>query len=72
MDLHQFNRLRVSYIASIQRVRKAKDVSRIYLPGEIEFEKEKKSSKEGIKIDPGVAKDLNQLLEKVKSPLRLT
>jgi LDH2 family malate/lactate/ureidoglycolate dehydrogenase len=72
MDLHQFNRLRGSYIASIQRVRKAKDVSRIYLPGEIEFEKEKKSSKEGIKIDPGVAKDLNQLLEKVKSPLRLT
>jgi LDH2 family malate/lactate/ureidoglycolate dehydrogenase len=71
MPLREFKGLVQSYIASIRGSRKAKGVSRIYLPGEIEFEKEKTSSEKGIEINPGTAKDLNQLLEKVKSPLRL-
>jgi LDH2 family malate/lactate/ureidoglycolate dehydrogenase len=61
-----------AYLASIKGSKKAKGVSRIYIPGERKFEKEKQSLREGIEISPGLAKNLNQLLEKVKSPLRLT
>ena len=71
MPLQEFKGLVRPYIESIRGSRKAKGVSRIYLPGEIEFEKEKTSLKEGIEINSGTAKDLNQLLEKIKSPLRL-
>ena len=71
MPLREFKELVQPYIAAIRGSRRAKGVSRIYLPGEIEFEKEKTSSEKGIEINPGTAKDLNQLLEKVKSPLRL-
>jgi LDH2 family malate/lactate/ureidoglycolate dehydrogenase len=72
MPLERFRDLMASYVTSIKGAKKAKGVSRIYLPGEIEFEKEKQSAKEGIEINSEVAKDLNGLLEKVKSPLRLT
>lgn len=71
MPLQDFKRLLRSYVESIKGSRKAEGVSRIYLPGEIESEKEKVSLKEGIDIDPGTVEDLNQLLEKNKSPLRL-
>ena len=71
MPLHQFKGLMESYGDSIKKSRKAKGVSRIYLPGEIEFEKEKKSMAEGIELSDSVASSLNQLLERVKSPLRL-
>jgi LDH2 family malate/lactate/ureidoglycolate dehydrogenase len=71
MPVEAFKGLIRSYVESIRGSRKAKGVSRIYLPGEIESEKEKKSSKEGIEISPETAKNLNQLLEKIKSPLRL-
>jgi LDH2 family malate/lactate/ureidoglycolate dehydrogenase len=72
MPVREFRRLVQSYVASIRGSRKAKGVLRIYLPGEIEFEKEKTSSEEGIELNPGTVKDLNQLLERVKSPLRLS
>jgi LDH2 family malate/lactate/ureidoglycolate dehydrogenase len=71
MPLHQFKDLMTSYAKLIKKTKKAKEVSHIYLPGEIELEKEKQSLKEGIEISPEVAKDLNSLLEKIKSPLRL-
>jgi LDH2 family malate/lactate/ureidoglycolate dehydrogenase len=71
MPLQQFKGLMQSYGDSIKGSRKAKGVSRIYLPGEIEFEKEKKSMAEGIELNDSVVGSLNQLLEKVKSPLRL-
>jgi LDH2 family malate/lactate/ureidoglycolate dehydrogenase len=71
MPLHQFRDLMTSYAGSIKKIKKAKDVSRIYLPGEIELEKEKKSLAEGIELSDSVVGNLNQLLEKVKSPLRL-
>ena len=71
MPLQQFKERMESYITSIQGTRKAGGVSRIYLPGEIEFEMEKQSLKDGIEISAEVAKDLNALLEKMKSPLRL-
>ena len=71
MPLQEFKGLVRPYIESIRGSKRAKGVSRIYLPGEIEFEKEKTSLEEGIEITSGTAKDLNQLLEKFKSPLRL-
>jgi len=71
MPLQEFKGLVQPYVESIRGSRKAKGVSRIYLPGEIEFEKEKTSSKQGIEINPGTAKDLNQLLEKINSSLRV-
>jgi LDH2 family malate/lactate/ureidoglycolate dehydrogenase len=60
------------YVKTIKEVKKAKDVSRIYLPGEIELEKERQSMAEGVEMTSLVVNDLNQLLEKVKSPLRLS
>ena len=72
MPHQQFNELIQVYLASIKGSKKAKGVSRIYIPGERKFEKEKRSLKEGIEVSDGLAKNLNTLLEKVKSPLRLT
>jgi len=71
MPLDQFKQLMDSYIGSIKKSKKAKGVSRIYLPGEIEFEKEKENLAEGIELNESVVSDLNQLLEKVKSPIRM-
>lgn len=71
MPLHQFKRLMKTYTESIREGKKAKGVSRIYLPGEIEYEKEKASLVEGIEINPKVVAGLNQLLERFKSALRL-
>ena len=43
MPIGQFTGLFQNYLASIKASRKAKGVSRIYLPGEIEYEKEQKN-----------------------------
>jgi len=72
MSVENFNSLLRSYTEAITGSKKARGVSRIYLPGEIEAEKERLSLKDGIEISPGTVKDLNDLLEKVKSPLRLS
>jgi LDH2 family malate/lactate/ureidoglycolate dehydrogenase len=72
MPLAQFNELFKGYLGAIKSSRKAKGVSRIYLPGEIEYEKEQKGLSEGIEVNPATAGKLNALLEKFGSPLRLT
>jgi LDH2 family malate/lactate/ureidoglycolate dehydrogenase len=72
MPLGQFTALFRTYLASVQSSRKAKGVSRIYLPGEIEYDKEQQSLSEGIEVSPATAGKLNVLLEKFGSPLRLT
>jgi len=72
MSLQQFNSLMKGYLASIKESKKANGVSRIYLPGEIEFEKERKSLAEGIELSDSVVQNLNQLLERAKNPLRLS
>jgi LDH2 family malate/lactate/ureidoglycolate dehydrogenase len=71
MPLHQFKSVMQGYLSSIKGSKKADGVSRIYLPGEIEFEKERKSLAEGIELGDSVVKNLNQLLERAKNPLRL-
>jgi LDH2 family malate/lactate/ureidoglycolate dehydrogenase len=72
MPLNHFKELMRSYIESIKKTKKAKEVRQIYLPGEIEFEEEKRSEAEGIEIDTVVAESLNDILRGMKSPLRLT
>lgn len=71
MPLHEFRRLVQSYTTSIRETKKAEGVSRIYLPGERKSENEKKSLIEGIELNPAMVEMLNQLLEKVDSPLKL-
>ncbi len=71
MPIGQFTGLFENYLASIKASRKAKGVARIYLPGEIEYEKEQKNLTEGIEVSPATAGKLNALLEKMKSSLRL-
>lgn len=71
MPLEEFKTLINSYSELIRNSRKAKGVSRIYLPGEIEREKEEKSLLEGVDLHDSVVNELNNLLEEVKSPIRL-
>ena len=68
----QFNQLIRAYLESIKNSKRAKGISRIYLPGEIEYEKEKESLREGIEISEELVKGLNRLLERFKSPLRIS
>ena len=72
MPLGQFTALFRTYLMSIKASRKAKGVTRIYLPGEIEYEKEQQSLNEGIEVSPATAGKLNAMLEQFNSPLRLT
>ena len=72
MPLEQFQGLVQAYASAIRASKKAKGVERIFLPGEIEAEKEKKSRDEGIVLNVQVAQRLKELLEEVKSDLRLS
>ena len=69
LDHFQFSLAR--YLCMIRDSKKAPGISRIYVPGEIESEKEKRSEAEGIELSASSVSHLNQLLERVKSPLRL-
>jgi LDH2 family malate/lactate/ureidoglycolate dehydrogenase len=71
MPIHQFNSFIQPYMSSIMESKKAKGVSRIYLPGGIEFEKEKQSLADGIEINSPLVKSLNGLLKRAGSALRL-
>jgi LDH2 family malate/lactate/ureidoglycolate dehydrogenase len=71
MPLGKFMEIFKGYLASIKTSRKANDVSRIYLPGEIEYEKEQQSLNEGIEVNPATAGKLDALLEKFGCSLRL-
>ena len=61
-----------SYICSIKNLKKVKNVSEVYLPGELEFIREQKSREEGIDLDSKVMKNLNDILEELGNHLRLT
>lgn len=71
MPIAQFRELMRGYVDSIRGSRKAKGTARIYLPGEIEAEKERTSGERGIELRPASIELVNQLLEKVQSPMRL-
>jgi LDH2 family malate/lactate/ureidoglycolate dehydrogenase len=72
MRLGQFRDLMKGYVDSIRGSRKAKGTDRIYVPGEIESEKEKTSRERGIELRPASIELVNQILEKLKSPMRLS
>jgi len=71
MPLEQFRGLMAGYVESIRGSRKAKGTERIFLPGEIESEREKRSREQGIELRPSSIDLVNQLLEKLKSATRL-
>ena len=71
MPLDQFRNSMKGYVDSIRASRKAKGTARIYLPGEIEAEKERASRERGIELSPASVELVNHLLEKLKSPMRL-
>lgn len=64
MALDQFTRLVSDHANSIRGSRKAEGVERIYLPGEIEFEREEINRSKGVELDRPVIQSLNQLLAK--------
>ena len=65
IDISQFIELELfyskidEYIRSIKNLKKVKNTSEIYLPGELEFIREEKSREEGIDLDPKAMKNLN-------------
>jgi LDH2 family malate/lactate/ureidoglycolate dehydrogenase len=71
MPLDQFRELMRRYAGSIRGSRKAQGTARIYLPGEIEAEREEASRKQGIELRPASIEMVNQLLEKRGSSIRL-
>jgi LDH2 family malate/lactate/ureidoglycolate dehydrogenase len=71
MPARQFRALIESYTSSIRGSKKARGTSRIFLPGEIESEKEERSLLEGVEVSESTVNSLNQILEKIKCPLRL-
>jgi LDH2 family malate/lactate/ureidoglycolate dehydrogenase len=71
MPLDRFRTLLGEYSRSIRGSAKARDTARIYLPGEIEAERELASAKKGIEIDAPVCESLDKLLEKAGLPMRL-
>jgi LDH2 family malate/lactate/ureidoglycolate dehydrogenase len=60
----QFTRLVSDHADSIRGSRRAEGVERIYLPGEIEFEREEISRSKGVELDQSAIESLNQLLNK--------
>ncbi|HSN94356.1 MAG TPA: Ldh family oxidoreductase, partial [Anaerolineaceae bacterium] len=71
MPLAEFKDSMTDYIKSLKGMKKAKTASEIFLPGEIEHNREKTSSETGIKLDDKAVEVLNQLLEKIGSTHRL-
>ena len=71
MPLSEFKDTMVEYIKSLKAMKKAKSATEIFLPGEIEHNREKTSHEAGISLDDKAVDVLNQLLEKTGSTQRL-
>lgn len=71
MPLDEFKKLMQDYIKKMKSLKKAKGFDEIYLPGEIEQNKEKKCRTEGVNLDDNAVKAINDLLEKIGSKTRL-
>ena len=61
MPVDEFKERVDAFVREIRSLPKAEGVGRIYLPGEIEFEKEEESMRLGIALDRGVLNDLNEV-----------
>jgi LDH2 family malate/lactate/ureidoglycolate dehydrogenase len=71
MAPERFAALVSEHIRSIRASARAADTSRIYLPGEIEAERERLSAQRGVEVDDTVCQALDALLEQKGLPLRL-
>ncbi|KUK14265.1 MAG: Ldh family oxidoreductase [Synergistetes bacterium] len=71
IDLNEFKEKMKVYFATVKGLKKAHGVEEIFIPGEIEFRREKRSREEGVELDDKLASSINALLEKVGSSLRL-
>jgi LDH2 family malate/lactate/ureidoglycolate dehydrogenase len=71
MPLPTFEELITGYIAAMKGLKKAQGFNEIYLPGEIEQNKEKQCRKNGVELDDNAAAAINELLEKIGSPNRV-
>ena len=68
MDVSHFKQLINEHLADYKNVKQAKDVSEIFLPGEIEAINEQESLQNGLEIDPQVMEGLNQMLRATEQP----
>lgn len=68
MDDYLFKQLINEHLAAYKNVRKAKGVSEIFLPGEIESRKERESMQNSLEIDPQVMEGLNEMLGSTTHP----
>lgn len=71
MPLEGFKALMQGYVARMKGLKKAKGFDEIYLPGEIEQNKEKKCRADGVALDDNAVKAINELLEKIGSKTRI-
>lgn len=71
MDLMVFENHMEGYMASIKGMKKANGFSEIFMPGEIEYNKEQQSYKEGIELDAKAVATINTLLERIGSDKRI-
>lgn len=71
MPLEKFLGLVETYKDSIRQCRKAEGVDRIYLPGEIEAEKEKESRKNGVEVSESTIRVINRILDQEGIDFRL-
>jgi LDH2 family malate/lactate/ureidoglycolate dehydrogenase len=71
MPLDAFRSLVGEYGRAICGSAKARGTSRIYLPGEIEAERERGSATKGVEVDEPVCQSLDRLLEKAGLQMRM-
>jgi LDH2 family malate/lactate/ureidoglycolate dehydrogenase len=71
MPIERFSTLIGEYVRKVRSSTKARGRDRIYLPGEIEAERERLNKTRGVEVDPPVAKAIDRLLEERGLSLRL-
>lgn len=71
MPRERFETLAFEYAEAIHHSKKAMDVHRIFLPGEMEVENENLSRSEGIELDSQVIDKINQLLKEKGLSVRI-
>ncbi len=71
MPLSQFETMVNEHAGAIRNSKKAVNVERIYLPGEIEAEKVQNSQLHGIEVDSQVVEKINLLLEEKNLAVRI-
>jgi LDH2 family malate/lactate/ureidoglycolate dehydrogenase len=72
MPLNTFEELIQGYIISAKALKKAKGFNEIFMPGEIEQNREKQGRISGIELDDNAVDALKELLVKTGSSIRLT